>query len=179
MPFGLSNALTTFQVVMNDLFHPHLRKFVLVFFDDILVYSRNWNLHLKHIETVLKLLEENKFYANKSKCSFIRREIEFLGHVVSIEGIKVDQRILKQLLSGLLQKYHIFMRILGSYRILQKIHKNYAENVAPLITLLKKDTFRWNDATETYFKKMKAFYDFNPILASPDFTKTFVLECDL
>jgi hypothetical protein len=68
---------------MNDLFHPYLWKFVLVFFDDILVYNKNWSLHLKHIETMLKLLEENKFYANKSKCSFGRGEIEFLGHIVS------------------------------------------------------------------------------------------------
>ena len=69
MSFRLSNAPATFQAVMNDLFHPYLRKFVLVFFDDILIYSKNWNSHLKHVETILKLLEENKFYANKSKCS--------------------------------------------------------------------------------------------------------------
>lgn len=70
MPFGLSNAPATFQAIMNDLFRPHLRKFVLIFFDDTLVYSKNWKLHLKHVEIVLKLLQENKFYANKSKCSF-------------------------------------------------------------------------------------------------------------
>jgi len=69
MPFGLSNALATFQVVMNNLFHLYLRKFVMVFFDDILVYNKNWSSHLKHVETVLKLLGDNNFYANKSKCS--------------------------------------------------------------------------------------------------------------
>jgi hypothetical protein len=62
MPFGLSNSLNTFQVVMNDHFHPQLINFVPMFFDDILVYSKNWKLHLKHVETVLRLLEENKFY---------------------------------------------------------------------------------------------------------------------
>ena len=74
MLFGLSNAPTTFQAVMNDLFHPYLRKFVLVFFDDILIYSKNWNSHLKHVETILKLLEENKFYANTSKFSFGKKK---------------------------------------------------------------------------------------------------------
>ena len=75
---------------MNGFFFPYLRKFVLVFFNDILIYSKKWNSHLKHVETILKLLEENKFYANKSKCSFGQKEIEFLGHIVSAGGIKVD-----------------------------------------------------------------------------------------
>jgi len=82
MLFGLFNASTTFQAVMNDLFLPYLRKFVLVFFDDILIYSKNWNSHLKHVETIFKLLEENKFYANKSKCRFRRKEIEFLCQII-------------------------------------------------------------------------------------------------
>ena len=65
MLFGLSNAPKIFQIVMKYLFLPYLKKFVLVFFDDILIYSKNWNSHLKHVEKILKLLEENKFYANK------------------------------------------------------------------------------------------------------------------
>jgi hypothetical protein len=90
MSFGLSYALDTFLEVMNDLFHLYLRKFVLLLFDDILVCSQNWSLHLKHVETILKLLEENMFYANKSKWSFGQKEIEFFGHVVSIDRIKVE-----------------------------------------------------------------------------------------
>jgi hypothetical protein len=82
MPFNLSNALTTFQAIMKDLFCPYLQNFVLVFFDDILVYSKNWNSHIKHIETILKIVQENKFYINKSKCSFGQKEIIFLGHVI-------------------------------------------------------------------------------------------------
>ena len=75
MLFRLSSALETFQAVMNNLFLPYLRKFMLVFFYDILIYIKNWNSHLKPVETILKLLEENKFYANKSKCSFGKKEI--------------------------------------------------------------------------------------------------------
>ena len=92
MSFVLSNVVVTFQALMNDLFHLYLRKFVLLFFDDILIYNKKWNLYLKHVETILKILEENKFYANKSKCSFEQNEIEFLGHIVLVDGIKVDPK---------------------------------------------------------------------------------------
>ena len=93
MPFGLSNALTTFQAVMNDLFYPYLRNFMLVFFDDMLIYSKNWNSHLNYVETILNILEDNTFYANKSKCSLGQKEIEFLGHIVSSHDIKGDHRV--------------------------------------------------------------------------------------
>ncbi|MDO5305519.1 MAG: reverse transcriptase family protein, partial [bacterium] len=95
MPFGLTNAPATFQAVMNELFHPYLRKFVLVFFDDILIYSKTWKEHLKHLEKVLSLLEENQFYAKKSKCTFGKQEVEYLGHVISKEGVKVDPKKIK------------------------------------------------------------------------------------
>ena len=98
MSFGLSNTPTTLQVAMNDLFHPYLRKFMLVFFYYILIYSKNWNSHLKHVETILKLLEENKFYANKWKCSFRKKEIEFLGHIVSTDNIKVDLKKIMEII---------------------------------------------------------------------------------
>ena len=92
MLFGLSNALGTFQAVMNHLFLPYLRIFVLVFFYDILIYSKNWNSHLKHVETILKLLEVKKNYANKSKCSFAKKEIEFLENIISADDIKADPK---------------------------------------------------------------------------------------
>ena len=92
MLLGLSNNLETFQAVMNYLFLPYIRKYVLKFFDDILIYSINWNFHFKDVETILKLLGENKFYANKSKCSYEQKEIEFLGHIVSTDDIKIDPK---------------------------------------------------------------------------------------
>jgi len=75
MPFRLSNALTKFQVVMNNLFYLELKMFLLVIFYGILVYNKNWSLHLNHVETMSRLLEKNKLYANKLKCCFYRREI--------------------------------------------------------------------------------------------------------
>jgi hypothetical protein len=95
MPFSLTNAPTTFQATMNKHFHPYLRKFVLVFFDDILIYNKTWKEHMKHLEQVLSLLEKNQFYAKLSKCSFGKEEVEYLGHVISQEGVKVDPEQIK------------------------------------------------------------------------------------
>ena len=120
MPFGLSNAPATFQAVMNDLFRSYLQKFVFVFFDDILVYRKNWNSHLKHIKTILKILQENNFYAKNSKCIFGQKKIVFLGHVVSDEGIKVDLKKIVAVTECLSPKSIIslqrFMGLTGYYK---------------------------------------------------------------
>jgi len=95
MPFGLTNAPSTFQDLMNSIFKPFLRKFVLVFFDDILIYSKSWKDHVKHVDTVLQLLEEKQLYEKISKCFFGIQEVQYLGHIVSHEGFKVDHRKIK------------------------------------------------------------------------------------
>ena len=88
MPFGLTNVPSTFQGIMNDIFRPYLRKFVLVFFDDILVFSKSWVEHLKHLEIVFE--SQNKLYAKKSKCSFGKAQLEYLGHLIFEQGVETD-----------------------------------------------------------------------------------------
>ena len=77
---------------MNDLFHPYLRKFVLFFFDDILIHRNTWKEHLNLVEQVLSLLEENLFYEKRLKCTFGKQEVEYLGHIISKERVKVDPK---------------------------------------------------------------------------------------
>ena len=103
MPFGLMNAPSTFQSLMNEVFRPLLRKFVLVFFDDILVYSKDWTTHMKHLEEVLRIMQTHGLVANKKKCYFGQHPVEYLRHMISKEGVAVDP---SKVIS--VTKWHVF-----------------------------------------------------------------------
>lgn len=90
MPFGLTNAPSTFMAAMNDLLRPFLRKLVVVFFDDILIYSRSWEEHIRHLTEVLHLLRSSHYYAKFSKCVFGQTSIDYLGHVISGQCVCPD-----------------------------------------------------------------------------------------
>jgi len=153
MPFGLTNAPSTFQGLMNSIFKPFLRKFLLVFFDDILSYSESWK---DHVDRVLQLLEEKQFYAKRSKCFFGVQEVEYLGHIVSHEGIKVDPRKIKAIkewkIPTSIKHLRGFLGLTGYYH---KFVKNYGRIGAPLTTLLKKDAFSWTPEATKAFEHLK------------------------
>ena len=89
-PFGLTNAPAAFMELMNRVFKDYLDKFVIIFIDDILIYSRSEEEHEQHLRTVLQILQENKLYAKFTKCEFWMKQISFLGHIVSKDGVSVD-----------------------------------------------------------------------------------------
>ena len=120
MPFGLTNAPATFMDLMNRVFRPYLDHFVIVFIDDILVYSRNLKQHAKHLKMVLQTLREAQLYAKLSKCEFWLDKVGFLGHVVSAEGVNVDPQKMEAMSSWrrpiTVTEIRSFLGLAGYYR---------------------------------------------------------------
>lgn len=179
MPFGLSNAPGTFQELMNTIFAPHLRKFVLVFFDDILIFTKNLKEHLEHIKIVLETLKTRSLFAKLSKCVFAAQQVEYLGHVISAEGIATDPKKIPAIAEwptpDTVTKLRSFLGLAGYYR---RFIKGYGVICRPLHDVLKKGKFSWQAAQDTTFKQLQAALIFAPVLALPDFSKPFVLETD-
>jgi hypothetical protein len=98
MPFGLTNTPTTFQSCMNHIFNKQLRKFLLVFFDDLLIYNRTWEEHLKHVDEILTIMEEQSLFSKEEKCEFGLTKILYLGHMIGVEGVKVHQEKIQTIL---------------------------------------------------------------------------------
>jgi len=99
MPFGLTNAPATFQSLMNTVLRPYLRKFVLVFFDDILIYSPSWTSHLQHVKAVLIVLREQQLRNKRSKCLFAVSSVAYLGRIISADGVAMDQSKVEAVMS--------------------------------------------------------------------------------
>ena len=179
MPFGLTNAPATFQSLMNSVLRPFLRKFVLVFFDDILIYSPSWSAHLQHINAVLSALREHHLRLKQSKCSFATSSVHYLGHVISGDGVAMDQEKVAAVVSWpqprSVRGLRGFLGLAGYYR---RFIKNYGAIAAPLTALLKKEAFSWTEETTAAFSSLKHALSTAPVLQLPDFDKVFTVDCD-
>jgi hypothetical protein len=121
MPFGFTNAPSTFQILTNKNLRPHLRNFVLVFFDHILIYRKSSEVHIKHVDKFLQIHEKNQLYVKISKCYFGKQEVEYLGHIVSREWVKVDPKKIQAITKWPIPKK---IKVLEDFWVLQDIIKN-------------------------------------------------------
>jgi hypothetical protein len=179
MPFGLTNAPSTFIRVMTEMLRPVLGLCAVVYFDDILVYSKSLADHIQHLEGVFKLLREYKFYANTKKCTFATNQVGFLGYIVSDTGIKMDPSKTKAIVEWPTPKTVSEVRSFhGLATFYRRFVKNFSSIAAPLTDCLKQQTLQWTEASEASFNALKTALTTAPILQVPDFDKVFEVDTD-
>ncbi|XP_024955869.1 uncharacterized protein LOC112498643 [Citrus sinensis] len=179
MSFGLTNAPSTFQATMNQIFASFLRKFVIVFFYDILVYSAIVEEHFRHLEQLLWCLQFHQFFVKLSKCLFCQELIDYLGHIVSASDVRADPKKIKAMVRWpppqTTKQLRGFLGLTGYYR---RFIRGYASLVAPLTDLLCKDAFKSTQATTEAFEALKRAMVKAPMLRLPNFDSKFILETD-
>nr|ABA96448.2 retrotransposon protein, putative, unclassified, expressed [Oryza sativa Japonica Group]BAG99806.1 unnamed protein product [Oryza sativa Japonica Group] len=180
MSFGLTGAPATFLKAMNDTLKSVLRKFVLVFFDDILIYSKDFSSHLDHIRQVLQLLKEHQWRVKISKCSFAQQQLSYLGHIIGVHGVSTDpskiQDVLDWAVPVSVKKLRGFLGLAGYYR---KFVKNFGIISKPLTQMLRKGIpYVWSHEADKAFNTLKQALASAPVFALPDFQKTFTVETD-
>jgi hypothetical protein len=180
MDFGLTGAPSTFQAAMNTTLAPYLRKFLLVFFDDILIYSKTLEENLLHIKLVFEFLAKDQWKIKLSKCSFAQRQISYLGHTISEQGVGTDPQkivsITDWLVSTNVKELRSFLGLASYYR---KFVRHFGIISKPLTELLKKNTcFIWIVVHDQSFAAFKHALSQAPVLALPNFSKPFAIETD-
>jgi hypothetical protein len=180
MPFGLTNAPSTFMRLMNEVLHLFIGKFVMVYFDDILIYSKSLDEHIDHLRAVFGALCEARLFANLEKFTFCTDRVAFLGYVVTPPGIEVDEVKIEAIKSwpipATLTQLRSFLSLAGFYR---RFMRDFSTVAAPLNDLTKKGVPFYLGATQEHsFNTLIDKLTHAPLLQLPNFGKTFELECD-
>eukprot|EP00253_Pinus_taeda_P009116 PITA_09116 len=176
LPFGLTNTPATFMCLMNNIFHQYLDRFVLIFIDNILIYSRTKEEHQEHLRMVLQTLREHQLYAKFSKCDFLKEEIQYLGHVITKNGIVVDPEKIKSIMDWPIPKdvadIRSFMGLVGYYR---RFMEGFSKVAFPITSLQKKGkAFQWTTDFQKSFEQLKPLLTTAPILSIADPDKDYV-----
>ena len=179
MPFGLSNAPSTFMRLMTHTLKDFMGKFLVVYFDDILIYSKNHNAHLGHLSLLFEKHRESQLYANLKKCQFLSNNIQFLGFIVSAQGIKAYpikvQEILEWETPTNIREVRSFHGLGSFYR---RFIRNFSTITAPISNCLKKGDFEWTKSAQEALDKIKELITQAPVLRLPDFSKIYEVACD-
>ncbi|CAI7781757.1 unnamed protein product [Closterium sp. NIES-53] len=180
MPFGLTNAPATFQAEMNHILRPLLNECVVVYLDDILIYSRDMKKHIEHIRRVFEILRREKFYVKLSKSEFALKKVQFLGHMVSAQGVHVDPKRIEAVRTWKkpenVKELQQFLCFANYYN---RFVPQYAKIATPLTNLLKKNTpFKWEDVHQQAMEQLKTVLTSAPVLILPDPKKDYVIEAD-
>ena len=180
MPFGLKNAPAVFQSFINSVLRPFLEKSVILYLDDILIYSNSIEEHHATVREVLKALIANNLFAKLSKCEFDKDQVEFLGHIISGSGVSTDPKKIESILEWpiptCVKDVQRFMGLCNYYR---RFVKNFAAIAKPLHSLTKKGTkFVWSAECDSAFSILKRRLTSAPVLMHPDNSKPFIVECD-
>jgi hypothetical protein len=180
MPFGLTNAPSTFMRLTNEVLHAFIGKFVVVYFDDILIYSKSYDAHLKHLRAVFNVLRDARLFGNLEEFTFCTDRVSFLGYVLTSQGIEVDEAKIVSITSWPLpttvMQLQSFLGLAGFYRCFMR---DFSTIAAPLHVLTKNGVpFQWGPAQQQAFDALKSKLTQAPLLQLLDFEKTFELECD-
>ena len=180
MLFGLTNSPTAFMDLMNHVFRPYVYQFVMVFIDDILGYLKDREDHDTSLREVQETLRKEQLYAKLRKCEFWLREVTFLGHIISKEGIRVDPKKIEVIIEWKppinVTEVHSFLRLVGYYK---RLIKGFSMTAAPMTRLLQKNVrIECNEKCQASFEKLKAFLTEAPVLTQPTYSKEYVIFSD-
>ncbi|KAK8916805.1 hypothetical protein KSP39_PZI022608 [Platanthera zijinensis] len=179
MPFGLSNAPSTFARMMTQVFRPYIGKFVVVYFDDILIYSQTESEHLTHLHTIFELLRAERLYINLKKCVFMAESVIFLGYIVSSTGITMDPEKVRAIREWPTpQNIHDVRSFHGLATFYRRFIKNFSTIMAPVTECTKKGNFQWTSSAARAFEIIKEKMSTAPVLRLPDFSQVFEVSCD-